>query len=133
MMLQVGLAHHRGHDQRMVALAPDAGKCDRAIVHREGQVLFQRERNHLMQPARILERQFEQAFGDAIGGQRGYHDVGLAGLGDQARQRAAEIGLVIGANLVVHAGEIERIPRALRDRREHPVAHELQRKYSLSH
>ncbi len=133
MMLQVGLAHHRSHDERVVVLAPDAGKCDRAIVDREGQVLFQREGNHLMQPARILERQFEQAFGHAIRRQRRYHNVGLAGLGDQTRQRAAEIGLAIGADLVVHAGEIERIPRALRDRRAHPVAHELQRKYSLSH
>ena len=117
----------------LVALAPDAGKCDGAIVDRERQMLFQRERNDLMQPARILERQFEQSLDDAIHGQRRNHDVRLAGFDHQARQRAAEIGFVVGANLVVHTGESERIPRALGDGRAHAIAHQLQRKYSLSH
>ena len=104
MMLEVGLADHRRHDDRMVALARDAGERDGGIVDREGQVLFERERHHLMQAARVLERQIEQALGDEIGRQRGDDDVGLTGFGDQARERAAEIGFVVGANLVVHAG-----------------------------
>ena len=121
-LLEICLAYHRGHHERAITLAPDAGKCDGAIVDRERQMLFQRERDDLMQPARILERQFEQSLDDAIDGQRRNHDVRLASLDHQARQRAAEIGFVVGANLVVHAGESERIPRALGDGRAHAIA-----------
>ncbi len=85
-------------------------------------MLFERERHHLMQAARVLERQIEQALGDEIGRQRRDDDIGLTGLGDQARERAAEIAFVVGANLVVHAGEREGVPRALRDSRAHAVA-----------
>ena len=133
MILEIGFAHHRGHYERVIALAPDAGKGDSAIVNRERQMLLECEGNRLMQAARVFERQFEQALDGEVRGQRRDHDVGLAGLDHQARQRAAQVGLVVGANLVVNAGERERIPRALGHRRAHAIAAELERKYSLSH
>jgi len=57
-LLKIGLAHHRGHHQRVVAFASDASERDGAIVNRKRQMLFQSERDHLMQAARVLKRQF---------------------------------------------------------------------------
>src|SRR5216684_2346934 len=110
MMLQVYLAHHRGHHQGVVAFLPEARKRDRAIIYWKWQMLFECERDHLMQAARILERQFEQTLGDPIRWQRRDHDIRLTTLRDQPRERAAQIGLVLGAELFVHTGQMERIP-----------------------
>src|SRR6266481_9146972 len=107
MMLKIDLAHHRRHYQGMVAFLSEARKRDRAVVDREGQMLLERERDHLMQSARVLERQFEQTFGDPVCRQRRDNDIRLASLRDQARERAAQVGLVLRAKLFVNAGEME--------------------------
>ncbi len=133
MLLKIGLAHHRGHHQRVIGLAADARECDSAVIHRERQMLFQSERDHLMQAARVFERQFEQAFDGAVGGQGRDDDIGLPGFDHEARERAAQVGLVIGANLVEGAGEGEGIPRALGHRRAYAIGSQLECKYSLSH
>ena len=96
-------------------------------------MLFQSERDHLMQAARVLEWQLEQAFNGAISGQGRDDDVGLSGFDHEPRERAAQVGLVVGANLVVGAGESEGVPRALGHRRAHAIGSHLERKYSLCH
>jgi len=55
------------------------------------------------------------------------HDHHLDSLRNQPRQRSAQVGLVLRAKLFVNAGEMERIPRTVRDRGPHPVAAHLER------
>ena len=61
-------ADSRGHNQCVARLPPDSGECDHGIVHRERQMFFQCERDHLLKPTVIREWQRQQSFGDVFSG-----------------------------------------------------------------
>ena len=107
MAAQIILAREGGDNQRVRALASNPGKGNSRIVDREGQMFFERERNHLLETAVVAKWQCQQALGDKFTRQRRDHGIWLACRLQHARDGAAQVRLVSGPRLFVCADEFE--------------------------